>query len=98
MSNDLISRRALREEISSLRVYITGLRYEKEVLPKFMKEYIKAVLKCIDEAPVAYDPDAICKNLDKASDYYETNEQGKEHVQMVSLIDAIEIVRNGGKK
>lgn len=35
--------------------------------------------------------------MDKVSDYYETEEQGKEHVQMVNLADAIEIVRNGGK-
>lgn len=49
-------------------------------------------------APTAYDLDAVCKALDKASDYYETNEQGKEHVQMVNLAEAIEIVRNGGKK
>lgn len=49
-------------------------------------------------APTFYDLDAVCKALDKASDYYETNEQGKEHVQMVNLAEAFEIVRNGGKK
>lgn len=52
----------------------------------------------LEKIPTAYDVDAVCKNLDKASDYYETDEQGKEHVQMVNLIDAIEIVRNGGRK
>lgn len=55
-------------------------------------------LKESEETPTAYDIDTICKNLDKASDYYETNEQGKEHVRMVNLEEAIEIVRNGGKK
>lgn len=49
-------------------------------------------------AETAYDVDMVCKNLDKASDYYETNEQGKEHVQMVNLTDSIEIVRNGGTR
>ena len=49
----------------------------------------------LEEVPVAYDVDAVCKTLDRKSDYYETNEQGKEHVQMVNLTEAFEIVRNG---
>lgn len=98
MNNDLISRKALMEEIESLYIGITGLRAGKGVLLKFAEEYKKSILKCIEQAPTAYDSDAVCKNLDKASDYYETDEQGKEHVQMVNLTDAIEIVRNGGKK
>lgn len=35
----------------------------------------------------------IIEKLDKASDYYECEEQGGEHVQMVDLADAIEIVK-----
>ena len=35
----------------------------------------------------------IIEQLDKASDYYECEEQGREHVQMVDLSDAIEIVK-----
>ena len=35
----------------------------------------------------------IIENLDKASDYYECQEQGREHVRMVDLTDAIEIVK-----
>lgn len=34
----------------------------------------------------------IVERLDKASDYYECDEQGREHVQMLELSDAIEIV------
>lgn len=97
MSNDLISRKTLMEEIDSLYMSITGLRAGKGVMLKFMEEYKKSVLKCVDEIPTAYDVDSVCKELDKASDYYETNEQGKENVQMVSLTDALEIVRSGGK-
>lgn len=98
MTNDLISRKALIEEIDSLYMSITGLRAGKGVLLKFMEEYKKSVLKCIDDAPTAYDIDYVCKQLDKASDYYETDEQGKEHVRMLNLTDAIEIVKNGGNK
>lgn len=97
MSDDLISRKTLMEEIDSLYMSITGLRDGKGVILKFMEEYKKSVLKCVDEAPTAYDVDSVCKELEKASDYYETNEQGKENVQMVSLTDALEIVRSGGK-
>lgn len=97
MSNDLISRKALMKEINSLYMSITGLRAGKGVLLKFMEEYKKSVLKCIDDAPTSYDVDVVCKQLDKASDYYETDEQGKEHVRMLNLTDAIEIARNGGK-
>ena len=32
----------------------------------------------------------------RASDYYEFDEQGMEHVQMLRLVDAIEIVKGGG--
>ena len=35
------------------------------------------------------------EQLEKASDYYECDEQGREHVQMVDLSEAIDIVRGG---
>lgn len=50
----------------------------------------------IDKQPTAYDVDKVVEQLDKASDYYECEEQGREHVQMVDLTEAIEIVRAGG--
>lgn len=43
-----------------------------------------------------YDLDKVVSELDKASDYYEFDEQGMEHVQMLRLVDAIEIVKGGG--
>lgn len=64
MSDDLISRKALMEEINSLRISITGLRAGKCVLANFLKEYKKSILKCIDEAPTAYDTDEICEKID----------------------------------
>ena len=47
----------------------------------------------IDKQPTAYDIDKVVKRLDKASDCYECNEQGREYVRMIDLIDAVEIVR-----
>lgn len=55
MRNDLISRKALTEEIKSLRIYITGLGTKKEDTLKILREYKKSVLKCIEEASEMYD-------------------------------------------
>lgn len=49
-NSDLISRKALMEEINSLQVSVTGLRAGKGVLHKFMEEYKKSVLKLVSEA------------------------------------------------
>ena len=54
------------------------------------------IFRYIDETPTAYDVDKVVEDLDKASDYYECEEQGREHVQMVDLSEAIEIVKGGG--
>ena len=50
----------------------------------------------INAQPTAYSVDKVVEELDKSSDYYECEEQGREHVQMVDLTDAIEIVKQGG--
>lgn len=63
------------------------LEMQELYLPIHLKELV------IDEMPTAYDIDKVVKQLDKASDYYECNEQGRERVQMIDLTDAIEIVR-----
>lgn len=53
----------------------------------------KVMCQIIDKQPTAYDIDKVVKRLDKASDCYECNEQGREYVRMIDLIDAVEIVR-----
>lgn len=58
-----------------------------------IKEQMLFDLSC---QPIAYDVDAVVEQLDKASDYYEFDEQGMEHVQMLRLVDAIELVKGGG--
>ena len=39
--------------------------------------------------------DDMVEQLEKSSDYYECDEQGREHVQMIDLSEAIDIVRGG---
>lgn len=114
MSNDLISRKVLMEEIDSLHINITGLRAGKGVLQKCMEEYKKSVLKCIEEAPTAYDLDAVCMQLEekkseilnaiyaKVYDMY-INENVSQDVKRLreklkAFHETIDIVRNGGKK
>lgn len=92
MSNDLISRKALMVAINTDFYEHFTVHYDSD-----QTALIDMVMNDIEEIPTAYDVDSVCKELDKASDYYETNEQGKENVQMVSLTDALEIVRSGGK-
>lgn len=54
---------------------------------------VEVMSQIIDKQPTAYDIDKVVERLDKASDYYECDEQGRERVQMIDLADAIEIVR-----
>lgn len=54
-----------------------------------------AIIDEIKAQPTAYDIDKVVYELDKSSNYYECEEQGREHVQMVDLTEAIEIVKQG---
>lgn len=67
----------------------------KEVLEKNFAHTggVEVMSQIIDKQPTAYDIDKVVERLDKASDYYECDEQGRERVQMIDLADAIEIVR-----
>ena len=56
----------------------------------------KEFIDCVNKQPTAFDVNKVVKQLDKASDYYEFDEQGKENVQMINLTEAIEIVKEGG--
>lgn len=49
--NDLISRKALSDEVESLRMIITGMRNGKITTDKALEEYKKSILKIIDEQP-----------------------------------------------
>ena len=94
MDDDLISR---NDAIKKLREYADEVgcnRGEYELANGILKAV--SFLKNPSPIPTAYDVNKVVERLDKASDYYECEEQGREHVQMVDLVDAIEIVRTGG--
>lgn len=112
MSNDLISRSELKKEINSLYMSIVGVRAGKGVLLKFMEEYKKFVLKCIDDTPTAYDMEVVCEELEKLknaevdmsdeepelADAEDIYDEGLAQGRVEAYVKAIEVVRNGGKK
>ena len=57
------------------------------------KSFGTDVFEEIRNMPTAYSVDKVVYELDKSSNYYECEEQGREHVQMVDLTEAIEIVK-----
>lgn len=63
MKDDLISRKALLEEIQSFRCSLTGLRYEKDILAKAADEYRKNILCIIEEQPTAFDKEKVIDDL-----------------------------------
>lgn len=88
--SDLISRSELYDELGNKLTWL--MAYGDDVYLDVGSD-IKDV---IDNMPTAYDIDKVVEELDKSSDYYECEEQGREHVQMVDLTEAIEIVKQGG--
>ena len=88
----LIDADLLTEKITKL------LKYDSDADDRMVNidDIAVSVLMEIEEQPTAYDVDKVIYNLDKISDYYECNEQGREHVQMVNFEPAVDIVRLGG--
>lgn len=68
MSEDLISRNALLEELKSFSMTITGLNNSTY---RFVAEQCKkSIMRIVDEQPTAYDVDKVVKQLscEKCSD------------------------------
>lgn len=100
MSNDLISRKALMKIFSET---IDGRRmpeYDCDGFPITLS--LSEIKKFIRQAPIAYDIDAVCDAMKKSPTYHGPilDEDGfAEEVEPLILVDdAIEIVRNGGRK
>lgn len=85
MSNDLISRSALLEEINNFSMRITGSANAMAIA--IMEETKKSIVKLIDEQPTTYDVDKVGERLE---DYLFE----KYCVENDAKID--EIVKSGG--
>ena len=86
--DDLISRNAVKEEIESLTMVITGLRSGKSVFRDFMNEYKKSVLRIIDEQPTVYNVDKVLEKINE--------ERGQLGFEQMRIDKAIETVKAGG--
>lgn len=62
MSDDLISRKALLEEIENFRCSITGLGTEKG-LDCYADEYRKSILQIIEDQPSAFDKEKVMNEI-----------------------------------
>ena len=63
MSDDLISRKELLDEIESFRCSIIGLRAGKWVLARAADEYLKNILRIIGDQPTAFDKQKVIEEL-----------------------------------
>lgn len=97
MSDDLISRKSLLEEIQSFRCSITGLRAGKGILAHAADEYRKSILKIIEDQPVAFNKEKVIEELRKHShNYYPSIDHYCLSKKAVDLKTAIEIAEKGG--
>lgn len=80
MSDDLISRKALLEEIQSFRCSITGLRAGKGVLARAADEYRKSIIQIIEDQPI-FDEEEWRKAMEKKEEKsQEADARWKEHI------------------
>ncbi|HJC91927.1 MAG TPA: hypothetical protein H9695_13355 [Candidatus Mediterraneibacter excrementigallinarum] len=94
MSDDLISRKAVLEEVRSFRCSITGLRAGKRVLARAADEYRKSILQIIEDQPTAF-------NKEKALEELKGEIELVVHKPMVAgryikKSRAIEVIEKGG--
>lgn len=96
MSDDLISRKSLLEEIQSFRCSITGLRAGKGILAHAADEYRKSILKIIEDQPVAFDKEKVIEEIKQYRDiaeakYKEAEEFGHDGSESLGKATAYNI-------
>ena len=80
MSDDLISRKTLLEEIQSFRCSITGLRAGKGVLARAADEYRRSIIQIIKDQPI-FDEEEWRKAMEKKEEKsQEADARWKEHI------------------
>ena len=81
MSDDLISRKALLEEIQSFRCSITGLRAGKGVLARAADEYRRSIIQIIKNQPI-FDEEEWRKAMKKKEEKsQEADARWKKHIR-----------------
>ena len=103
MSNDLISRSALLEEINNFSMRIAGSANSMAIT--IMEETKKSIAKMIDEQPTTYDVDKVVERLEERKEYILKEfvlADKSQYVKDISIarineIDGlVEIIKSGG--
>lgn len=101
MSDDLISRKALMDAIKKW-LPKDPCGQEQSIEEKVATDLSVSMLMEIEEAPAAYDADAVIDKLEKlkesALDTWNAIDSEQDFGEAMAYKKAIEIVRNGGKK
>lgn len=92
MSNDLISRSALLEEINNFSMRITGSANSMAIT--IMEETKKSIAKMIDEQPTAYDVDKVVEKIE--AEWEEAKNYGQPYVVVIAHEIDLGIVKSGG--
>lgn len=85
MSNDLISRNALLEEINNFSMRITGSVNAMAI--SIMEETKKSIIEMIDEQPTVYDVDKVSELLMKSATIHATAERAGSAAVINSVYD-----------
>lgn len=92
MSNDLISRSALLEEINNFSMRITGSANAMAI--SIMEETKKSIAKMVDEQPTAYDVDKVVERLkEERENAWDLRDGGARYS---AYDNVLEIVKSGG--
>ena len=94
MSDDLISRKVLLEEIRSFRCSIAGLRAGKGVLAHAADEYRESILRIIEEQPKAFDKEKVIEEL--RNEIHLTVYDPMISGRYIKKERAIEVIEKGG--
>jgi hypothetical protein len=102
MSNDLISRSVLLEEINSFSMRITGSANAMAIT--IMEEAKKSIAKIVDEQPTAYNVDKIVEQLEELRQNeikllcdHESDTKDMQAMRGHNILqDVIKIVKSGG--
>ena len=106
MSDDLISRKVLLDELSSLRIELNGISWRKE-FKKTVKEVLDCVKHIVEDQTTAFDKEKVIEELkEKQSESLNMREDKNTsctpelksfwHSRLEAYTLAIEIVEKGG--
>lgn len=94
MSNELIRRSALLEELNNFSMRIAGSVNDMAIT--IMEETKKSIVKMVDEQPAAYDVDKVVERLEETLLNLTFHKDNDSKIWNKAIHKAIEIAKSGG--